>query len=206
MGRELLADDAVGPSSGSRAEPSTTWTRMRVRSTWRRNAWPRPAPWLAPSMRPGHVGDRRPPLVLVAEVEDAEVRLERRERVIGDLRAGRREGGEQRRLAGVREADEADVGDEAELEAEPALLARLAVLGVLRRLVGGGLEVGVAESAASAAGDHRLLAGRDEVGQRARRSRRRRSPSPAARSRTRSSPALPWRREPSPRPPGVALK
>src|SRR5437667_405925 len=28
------------------------WTRSRVRSTWRRNWWPRPAPAWAPSIRP----------------------------------------------------------------------------------------------------------------------------------------------------------
>ncbi len=115
-------------------------------------------------MRPGHVGDRRPPLVLVAEVHDAEVRLEGRERVVGDLGRGRGERGEERRLAGVRQADEADVGDEPELEAEPALLARLALLGVLGGLVGRRREVRVAEAAAAAARDHRLLAGGDEVG------------------------------------------
>ena len=38
---------------GSRDAPSTRCTRIRVRSTWRRNAWPRPAPLLAPSISPG---------------------------------------------------------------------------------------------------------------------------------------------------------
>ena len=68
----------------------------------------------------GDVGDRRPPLVLVAEVHDAEVRLERRERVVGDL--GRRRGDrrEDRRLARVRQPDQPDVGDQPQLEAEPA--------------------------------------------------------------------------------------
>ena len=39
---------------------------------------------------PGHVGDGRPAVVAVAELDDAEVRLEGRERVVGDLRASRR--------------------------------------------------------------------------------------------------------------------
>ena len=64
---ELLADDLVVPL-GSRDAPSTTWTSTRVRSTWRRNAWPRPAPGRRALDQPGHVGDRRPSLVLVAEV------------------------------------------------------------------------------------------------------------------------------------------
>ena len=58
-----------------------------------------------------------------------------------------------------------DVGDQAELEPEPLLLARLALLGVLRRLVGRRLEVGVAEAAAAAARDQRRLADCDEVRQ-----------------------------------------
>ena len=115
----------------------------------------------------GHVGDRRPALVLVAEVHDAEVRLERRERVVGDLGPRRGERREQRRLAGVRQPDEADVGDEPELQPQPVLLARLALLGVARRLVGRGREMRVAEAAAPAAGDHRGLAGHDEVGEQA---------------------------------------
>ena len=38
------------PSSGAR---SRTCTSSRVRSTWARKSWPRPAPSLAPSMSPG---------------------------------------------------------------------------------------------------------------------------------------------------------
>ena len=69
-----------------------------------------------------------------------------------------------------------------------------------------GREVHVAEAAAAAARDHRPLADRDEVGEQlaglvVEDGRARAGP-----SRTRSSPALPWRRDRSPRPPGVALK
>ena len=113
---------------------------------------------------PGHVGDRRAALVLLAEVHDPEVGLERRERVVGDLGRGGRDRREKGRLAGIRQPHQADVGDQAELEAKPALGAGLALLGVLGRLVGGRLEVDVAEAAAPAAGDHRVLADRDEVG------------------------------------------
>ena len=102
---------------------------------------------------------------VVTQVHHAEVRLERGERVVGDLRLGGGHGREERRLAGVGQPDEPDVGDEPQLEPEPALLAGFALLGVLGRLVGRRLEVGVAEPAAPAAGDHRLLAGRDEVGE-----------------------------------------
>jgi hypothetical protein len=50
----------------------------------------------------GDIGDRRASLVLVAQIHDAEVRLERRERVVGDLRLRGRQRGQQRRLARVR--------------------------------------------------------------------------------------------------------
>ncbi len=43
-----------------------------------------------------HVGDRGAAILVVAEVHDPEVRLERGERVRRDLRVGRRQGGEER--------------------------------------------------------------------------------------------------------------
>ena len=82
-------------------------------------------------MRPGTSAIVGPALVLVAEVHDAEVRLERRERVVGDLGLRGGQGREQRGLAGVRQPDEPDVGDEPQLEAQPVLLAGLALLGML---------------------------------------------------------------------------
>ena len=53
---------------------------------------------------------------------------------------------------------------EPQLEAQPVLLAGLALLGVLGRLVGRRLEVRVAQAAAAAARHGRLLARRDQVG------------------------------------------
>jgi hypothetical protein len=112
--------------------------------------------------QPGDVGDRRSTLI-VAEVEDAEVRLERGEGIVGDLGFGGRDGGEDGRLAGIGQADESDVGDQPELQAQPPLFARLALLGMLGCLVGGRLEVGVAEAASTTLGDERELIGRQEV-------------------------------------------
>ncbi len=109
------------------------------------------------------VGDRGPPAVVRAQLHDAEVGLERGERVRRDLRGGRGQRREQRRLAGVGEPHEADLRDQAQLQAEPPLDARLALLRVAGRLVRRGREVDVPEAAAPAAGDHRGLPGRDEV-------------------------------------------
>ena len=61
------------------------------------------------------------------------MRLERGERVVGDLGLGRAHGRDQRRLARVREADERGVGQQLQLELQPPLLAVLALLGEARR-------------------------------------------------------------------------
>ena len=89
---ELVADHLVVPARRRGRRRRRCAAATRVRSTWRRNAWPRPAPARRPFDQPGDVGDRRPAPVLDAEVQDPEVRLERRERVGRDLRAWRRSG------------------------------------------------------------------------------------------------------------------
>ena len=107
------------------------------------------APALAGALdQAGDVGDDE--LGGVVEAHDAEVRLERRERVVGDLRLGRRDHADQRALADVREPDERDVGHQLHLELEPALLAVLALLGEARRPALVGQELGVAAPAAPA--------------------------------------------------------
>ncbi len=116
---------------------------------------------------PGQVSQGRAALVVGVDgrkVEDAEVRLERRERVVGDLGVGCRQGRQEGRLAGVGQAHEADVGDEPQLQAQPSLLARLSLLGVLGRLVRRRREVRVAQPATTPAGHHEALSGEDEIG------------------------------------------
>ena len=98
----------------------------------------------------GDVGDDE--LVAVVEAHHAEVGLERGERVVGDLGLGRGDPGDERGLAHVREADEGDVGHELELEAQPALLAVLALLGERRGPAPVGQEPGVALAAPAARG------------------------------------------------------
>ena len=108
----------------------------------------------------GDVGDDE---LAVVGLERAEHRLERRERIRRDLRLRAREAGEQRRLAGVREPDEPDVGEQLEVQLDRALLARQAALGQPRRLAHGRLEARVAAAAGAAARDRHLLAGAHEV-------------------------------------------
>src|SRR5690606_3552515 len=95
---------------------------------------------------------------VVTEVDHPEVRLERRERVVRDLRLRGRERRDQRALPRVRETDESDVGEELELEGDVALFAGLAGLGVLRGLARSALEVDVPEAAAPALREHEAVA------------------------------------------------
>ena len=54
-----------------------------VRSRWRRNWWPEPEPAVRAFDQPGHVGHDE--AAIVAQADDAEVRRERRERIVGNL-------------------------------------------------------------------------------------------------------------------------
>ena len=100
---------------------------------------------------------------LIARGDDAELRHERGERVVGDLRPGRGQRRHQRRLARRREADEPDVGHRPQLQHELAGLAGLAEQGEAGGLARGGGERRVAEAAAAAFGGDEAGAGADEV-------------------------------------------
>ena len=62
------------------------------------------------------------------ELDHTEDRLERREGVVRDLWSGGAGSGEKGRLAGVGQPDQADIGDQSQLEPEPPRLSRLAQL------------------------------------------------------------------------------
>ena len=146
-------------STGSRPlapDTSTRCTSTFVRSRCRRNWWPRPRPRCAPSIRPGTSATTK--LRSSLRRDDAEIRRERGERVVGDLRPRRRDARDERRLAGVGKSDEADVGEQLQLEAEILDLARLARLHLARRAIGGGREPRVAHAAAAAFRDQHALA------------------------------------------------
>ena len=112
----------------------------------------------------GHVGDGEGLFVgWVADLDDAEVGLEGGEGVVGDFGFGGGEARDERGFADVGEADEAGVGEQAELEAVVAGFAGAAEFVLARGLVGGGGEVLVAAAAASALGDDDFFAGMGEV-------------------------------------------
>ena len=98
-----------------------------------------------------------------AHFDHAEVGLERGEGIVCDLRRRAGDGAQQRRLAGVRQADEPDVGQQFEFELEALVLAALAGLGDVRRLVGRRREVRVAAPAATALGDDQPITFEREV-------------------------------------------
>ena len=89
---ELARRSCAKRSSTSSSDASITCRSRRARSRCARNSWPRPTPSLAPSIRPGHVGDgelaRRPGDSTVPSTG-----CERRERVVGDLRLRVRDAG-----------------------------------------------------------------------------------------------------------------
>jgi hypothetical protein len=99
------------------------------------------------------------------ERDDAEVRDQGGERVVGDFGARPRDRGDEGALADVRKAYDADVGEE--LEDEPYLLALAggSRLGAARRAVVRRGELDVAAAASTALGDDELSAGLMEVGE-----------------------------------------
>ena len=97
----------------------------------------------------GDVGDGEG---LVAQVHHAEVRLQRGEGVVADLRLGRRQRRHQGGLAGGGEADEADVGHRLQLQDQVLLLAGLAEQGEAGGLAGARRERRVAQAAVAALG------------------------------------------------------
>src|SRR5438094_913803 len=106
---------------------------------------------------------------MVRQGHHAQVRLERREGVIGDLRPGGRDHGEECALPGVRLPQQTHIGNELEDELEPAFLSILTRLPLPRAAVGGRREARVAPPAASAARhDHAVARGQHFSEQRAR--------------------------------------
>ena len=101
---------------------------------------------------------------VVPRTRHAEVRHERGERVVGDLRPRRAHLSDERRLARRRHAHEGRVGHELHLQLDPALLRRLAQLGERGRASGRRHEVDVAAAAHAALGHGDAFAVVREVG------------------------------------------
>src|SRR4249919_1382737 len=94
---------------------------------------------------------------------DSELRAERREGIVADLRRGVADRVQEGRLACVRQAEEADVGEQFKAEPDPRLFTRLASLVLARRAVSRTLIAGVAAAAETALEEDNALADPCEV-------------------------------------------
>src|SRR5439155_11545171 len=114
-----------------------------------------------PLDEPGDVGDDE---LAIVEPRDAQIRNERRERIVRDLRSSAGESREERGLSRIRQTGEADFGEELELEVNLPLLALASVFGDARRAPRARRKTAVAFSACPAARNDELLAGRGQIG------------------------------------------
>ena len=90
--------------------------------------------------------------------------MQRGERIIGNLRSRVADRRDQRRLAGVRQAEQAHVGQHLQFQMQPPVRARMARRRLPRRPVGARLEPDVAEATVAALGQQLTLAVLRQVG------------------------------------------
>ena len=118
---ELAADDRARPRPDPRPSRRPGGAAAACARHGRGSGRRCPAPSAAPSIRPGmSASDELAALV----ADDAELRAERRERIVADLGRGVGDRVEEGRLAGVGKADQADVGEQLEPQPDPHFLAR----------------------------------------------------------------------------------
>ena len=158
---ELVADRAVG--AGDVVEGAVDQMKDHCAALdMAEKAGADPDPLARALDQSGEVGQDE---LLVMQPHDAELRLQGRERVVGDLRPGMRDRGEKGRLAGVGQADETGIGDQLQAQPDPGLAARPAGIGAARRAIGRALVMRVAETAVAALQKDEPLAGAGEVGE-----------------------------------------
>lgn len=110
----------------------------------------------------GHVANGEP--VPVGVFHDADLRMQRGERIRGDFGSRFGYGGEQRGFAGVRIADEADFGHDAQFQQKITFVAGFARLREARCLACGGREIPIAQPATPAFAQNELLAVLRKIG------------------------------------------
>src|SRR5690606_38845046 len=154
VGAQLLHQDPVFPLHILRVERDQVGEGPRALDV-AEEPEPEPAPLVRALDDPRDVGDDERPVP--RQLDDAQVRLERREWILRDLRARGRDRGQERRLPCVRLADEPDVRDQLQLQGDPPFLARLALLPPPRRAVRWCDERRVPAPATAASRDHQLL-------------------------------------------------
>ena len=95
--------------------------------------------------------------LIAIDRDDSELRFQRRERIIGNLRPSRRDAGYQRRFAYIGIADKADICQELQFETKCFLFPQCAVLGFVRNAIDRGGKVGVSVPTAAAVADEHAL-------------------------------------------------
>src|SRR5262245_33180644 len=108
-----------------------------------------------------HVGNDE--AAVAAERDDAEVRSERGEGVIGNLRTRRRDTRDQRGLSRIWKSDQTDVGKQLQVELQQPGLAGGAFFAAARRTIGRAGEARVPAAADAALRNENTLAGLDEI-------------------------------------------
>src|SRR5271155_346806 len=94
---------------------------------------------------------------------DAEVRLQSREGIVGNLRPRRRDARDQRGLSNIGITDQPYIGEQLEFQAEDALFAGASLFMLARGLMRGRGKARVPSTTAPAAGNHDALIGVAEV-------------------------------------------
>src|SRR5580698_1230889 len=103
--------------------------------------------FVRPFEQSGNVDDNE--RFVVGDAHDAQLWFDRREGILGDFRPRRRNDRKQRRLSGIRYADDAAIRQQPQFEAECEAFAGFAVFGKARRLPNARRKVLITESAAS---------------------------------------------------------
>ena len=102
--------------------------------------------------------------VLIVKHHRSQIRLQRREGIIGDLGLGVAHDRKQGRFPGIRKTDKRHVGEQFKFKRQPAFAAGLALFRHARRLIGRGLEARVSASAASTGRRNHLLLVANQIG------------------------------------------
>src|SRR5690349_17181050 len=116
---------------------------------------------MRPFNPPRNVGDDE--RAKVSEIDDAEMRFERRERIVRDLRTSRRHRRDESRLAGVGKTNQTDVCEQLQLQLQIKLFALASALMVARCTIRRGREVRVAKTTAATARSQPTVVGVTEV-------------------------------------------
>src|SRR5215216_3477301 len=87
----------------------------------------------------------------VSEIHDTQIRFQRRERIVSDLRARSRHSRDKRRLARVWKTHQTNIREQLQLELQVQLLSLASGLMVARSTIGRGREVRISKSTAATA-------------------------------------------------------